>query len=561
MHYLKTPTALFAVTICCFEFMIASTLFAQGSLRNANDTKRSSKFLTPGEVDRWVFDGTKHEVIYVDVSSGQFDPVLELASIEESSKSNLPKEEIKAKEEAGDFDTIMVSDDGAGNASHFRFRLPKTGKYAIRVHGFEMKGGGHYDLGIRRFRCSPIEPGKRIEGRFDHEGQACFFFSGKLDENLAFQLRGQSRVSIVNERGAPVMFNWRNNFNVPADGEYILVLNGSSNYRFGVTMHEAIVRTMELGANDKARVQPHTLNVWDIQGNPGQFRHIQITRSPDMHVRLVYAPDKKVKRELSRHEQTFREIQLLPVSSKGEVTQYVAVLGRAGRYQIQAYPTESIDVEVSMLDPTTPVARNTKTNHKVPIGGTRFYGFEAKAGDLIDAKLLSSSFDGWLRLYDERGQLVFENDDTEGSRNSQITHMVTRNGYYRWQVSSLGNGGGGDYRLDFTEIALKKTQIGQVKSGTLKNRTTDYWELQGKKGQEIFINTRSRRFVPIVSIYGPNGKQHHRDSRSGVGDNGLIAIRLPQSGRYTIWISSNTGGGEYDLRLLNASWTTPTSSK
>ena len=52
---------------------------AQESVRELGGPGQYSKFLTPGQLDRWVFEGEKGETIIAHVASKEFDPILELA--------------------------------------------------------------------------------------------------------------------------------------------------------------------------------------------------------------------------------------------------------------------------------------------------------------------------------------------------------------------------------------------------------------------------------------------------------------------------------------------------
>src|SRR5262245_17359801 len=58
------------------------TRAAQESVRDLAGPGQYSKFLTPGQLDRWVFEGEKDETIIAHVTSREFDPVLELSRTE-----------------------------------------------------------------------------------------------------------------------------------------------------------------------------------------------------------------------------------------------------------------------------------------------------------------------------------------------------------------------------------------------------------------------------------------------------------------------------------------------
>src|SRR5436305_13742186 len=99
---------------------------AQESVRNLKGGG-SGAFLTPGQIDRWIFEGEKGETIIAHVISKEFDPILGLAQAGPNAE-----------------DKVLFEYDDPGNQSRFSFRLPDKGKYKIRVNAFKFQGGGNY---------------------------------------------------------------------------------------------------------------------------------------------------------------------------------------------------------------------------------------------------------------------------------------------------------------------------------------------------------------------------------------------------------------------------------
>lgn len=527
------------IVICSFVPLLLTDAFGQEAVRNLADDPRNSKYLSPGGIDSWVFDAQANEVVMVDVTTNEFDPVIGLVAAGENSE------------------TLLFSVDDEGSRSRFSYRIQEKGKYKIRVHGFEMKGGGNYQLTVRRFQSRPIEMKQIITGRFDRSGQANFYFTASPDTNFVIQTKGSRQNRYFGPKGDAISYHWGQ---IPVlltkrEGEHLIHMTGQRGVEYSVTIEPVVRSTIALGNTKELTTKDKSLNIWDIDAKPGEFRSITVTRSFDIAARLIYAPTEQKKQlDLNDEESRFPELTWLPVSSKGDLTRYVVVFGRKGRYQLQTYSHASHDIKLAMTDPTQPLAFGDSHARKIPVGGTDFYGFEAKAGDLIVSELDSTDFDCVLRLFDERGILIAENDDSRDSKNSQIQHMVTRNGAYRWQVASLGNGGGGDYVVSSNQIELKQLEVGSVQSGSIFSGGTEYWSMIGEKNQEIYINVRSGDFNPIVKIYGPDGGVVADDDSGGIGKNSLLAVRLPESGRFTVWVSSHRDGGEYDIRILDAGW-------
>jgi hypothetical protein len=129
--------------------------------------------------------------------------------------------------------------------------------------------------------------------------------------------------------------------------------------------------------------------------------------------------------------------------------------------------------------------------------------------------------------------------------------MVLKAGEYRLQVSSAGDGGGGDFRQSLAETKLKEIEIGARGKGTVQPGATDFWAFAGKAGQTVFLNVKSAAFDPTVSLRSPDGVQLAADNKGDAATGTLLAIRLPKTGRYTVWIASQRGAGDYTVRLID----------
>ncbi len=507
----------------------------QESTRQLNNAKQQSKLLTPGEVDNWVFEAADNETVIVNLTTNQFDSVIGLAKVNDDSEE------------------VLFSIDKEGSNSGFSYRIKKAGKYKIRVHGYQMKGGGTYQLAVQRFPGKPIEIGEKATGKFDKNGRAGFFFNAKIGQNLVIDTPSQP-LYVFNAAGEPVSYDWQTNLLIQADGEHLVSFNGRPGSKFKFSVRPAKQYKLELDQAKTLESERNTLNIWAIKTHPGQFRVITVSRSPNQATRLIFVPSIKPNTKSLETDNGWSEMQFVPVSSKGSSTTYAVVFGRKGTYQVQVFSRSKSKIEISMIDPTRVLHHNRTPKGKLAVGGSDFHGFEANAGDLVKTKLTSETFDCLLRLFDERGRMVAENDDWKQSKNSQISYMVTKPGIYRWQVASLGNGGGGDYELDFHEIKLKQLEIGKQDKGKLAERSTDYWTLDGASGEHVYINIKPSGFKASVEVYDTRGRRIAGASSNGIDGNSLIPLRFPADGPLTVWVSSRDRAGTYDIRVINADW-------
>lgn len=77
-----------AFVVCLVTHVLCLGAKAQESVRDLTRAQ-NGKFLTPNQLDRWLFEGRKGETIVAHVTSTEFDPVLGLARANAQDKQPL----------------------------------------------------------------------------------------------------------------------------------------------------------------------------------------------------------------------------------------------------------------------------------------------------------------------------------------------------------------------------------------------------------------------------------------------------------------------------------------
>jgi hypothetical protein len=291
-------------------------------------------------------------------------------------------------------------------------------------------------------------------------------------------------------------------------------------------------------------------DVWNIAGKPGDFRVLEVEKKGELHARLIYAPPEKEEEQRLTRPGDPAAIEFLPVASRSGRLRFAVVLGRTGRYQLQLLARSPASYKMTLGDPSLPIATGREVAGTLPVGGTAFYSFHATPGQLLQAGLTTQSFVPLLRLYDAHGARVASSEDSDALV-GRVTHMVLNEGIYRLQVSSVGDGGGGDFRQSLNDATVEEVTVGGRGKGTLQPGATDFRAFDGKEGQVVFLNIRSSSFEPSVSVRGPDGVVLAVDDKGSAAAGSLFALKLPKAGRYTIWISSRRGAGDYAVRLID----------
>jgi hypothetical protein len=505
---------------------------AQESVRDLTGAQ-NSKFLTPNQLDRWLFEGEKGETIIAHVASKDFDPILGIA-----------RADVKD-------DKPFLDVDDPGSESRFAFRLPDKGKFEIRVNAVKFQGGGNYTLRVQRFQASPLSIGKPLVATLDHDGKGYHYFPGVKDRILVPEVLGASaeQWKVLDSKGREAK-KWAGTAYVETDGEGYVVVSGQPNQRYDLVVREAKRHDLVEGKEQPGTLLRGEMDNWSFQGKPGDFRFYEIEKTGEVQARLVFAPaDTSAEQRLSQDERP--EIEFLPVASRSGKLRIVAILGREGRYQLQLVAASSTTYRLTTRDSSVPLAIGKAGAGELPVGGAVFYRFQATAGQLLQMALTSQKFVPQLRLYDVHGTLLADSGNNPDTQTAHITHMVVSGGMYRLQVASVGDGGGGEFRQELNEATVEELKLGDRGKGTLGAGETDFRVFDAKEGQTVFLSVRSPSFDPAVSIRGPDGVLLVAENRGTAGTGSLLAIKLPKAGRYVVWIGSRRGAGGYTVRLID----------
>lgn len=519
-------------TLVLALLLTAGTAAAQENIRRLESTGQHTKHLTANQVDSWIFQAEKGEVVTARVETQEFDAVLALA--DGSGK-------------------VLIERDDPGSSSSLAFRLKTSGEHRIQVYAFRHSGGGNYALVVDRFSAGPIEVGKPTAGRIGADGRTHYGFEAQPGQILVPRVEGQTGgVEVLDPQGTPIT-GWESTATIKAKGEHFLRLRGQRGAAYRVTLLAAEQLDLALDKPQTRQIAPGGLEVWSFSGEPGQFRLVEVGGARLLVTRLLPAlrPEGQPEQEiLSRGASALR---LLPVSSKGDWMRRAALIGRKDRYQLQVLSRAlgPVDYTLKMADPSVPIDFGKLKDAALAVGGSDFYRVEAKAGQFLVADLDSSSFDPFLRLFRADGQELASDDDGGDHLNSRISLLVPESGTYRVQVASVGSGGGGAYQLRLVERQVPEVAVGGRKTAKLGPGGRDLWSFAGRRGQSVFVSVHSSQLDPVVEVLGPSGASLGRDDDGGVGSDSLLAVELPEDGRYTVVVTSKVGEGEYQLRLID----------
>jgi len=504
---------------------------SQESVRKVGGEVWNTKFLTRDTTDRWKFEAKPGTVVGAAVETSEFDPVLSLIRVSD------------------DGEQVLVSRDDPGNASRLIHRIQVRGKYEIRVHAFEQKGGGNYRLMIARFAAQSAEIAAPIRGTISRDKRAACWFRASAGDIVTYSMRGSASIFTFYDARGRDCRRWHHALEVPVDGEVYVRLQGKPGTRFELRFDRAQRGPMPEGEGQKIELGGMRMHVFEFTGDQGDFRMIEMRHASVLGHRIVRRERKSGQVVV---EPTRSVIGSLPVTSKGGCERRAFVVLEPGRFQFEVLSLvdSPAELDIRMTDPSLALSPGEPVRGSLEVGGARFYSFAAKPGEFLRFDLEAKGFDPLLRVSDHEGTLVVRDDDGGPGLASQASLLIRKLGTYRVQVASSGDGGGGDYELRLQRVAIPELVIGRVHEATITAGSWDYVHLTGKRGQEVFLSAKGAVDTRL-EIMDPSGVVLGRDTDGGVGHDSLLAVRLPRDGVYTVAVGCDRGTGGYTLRAID----------
>ena len=519
----------------CFVFIVAfvmrtDELHAQNSSETVNAPGTFNKLLTPSLTDRWSFQGKAGQTIIASVTTDEFDSVVELVKVE-----------VEAEQ-------VLVELDDPGSNSTIFFRLPADGEYKLRVHGFENKGGGNYQLELQQFQAAPIIMNERVTGVLGPKGKAHFYFT-TADDSFAFlYFQGISSINwdFRNTKGEPIQV-WESLVAFEKGGEHLLDLSGAPDARFEFVLSTVPRQGLIEGKKLSHKLPAKSPCVFDIEATKGTFRVIEIESNRPIASRFIYAPRKREDASRIETDEVTERLRYLPIGSKGLVKRYAVMFGRTERLQLQLSAGFATTVNVEIKDVVTNLDTDQIVHDQLVVGSTRFYQVKREQGKTLIVKAESSQFDAKLEMFDATGKPMVTDDDGGEGLNSQLIQSSYKPDLSLLAVSSVGNGGGGAFQLSLQTQVAKEIQIGPTYSGQGKGGA-DQWLLQGTEGQLVIFFFQGASSAPQVRLLSSTGLQLVSASPEGVSFNTVFAFEFPKTEKYNVLVS--TSDSDYRMQLF-----------
>lgn len=528
-----------------WSVMVNLSTWAQESVRNVDQPGTFNKYLTPGTVDRWIFNGKQGDLVLVAVRTTEFDAVLKWVQMVDDQEQQL----------------LEVDDEGSH--AHAALRLPADGVYQVQVHGYEQRGGGNYGLILENFSVVETQPGQATTVQLGDQGHAWLYFSAAPDSFLSASLLGGADLNwqLRDSQGLPVPI-WANLVHLVKGGEYYVRIAGPPLRRGELLLTPARRGAAELAIERTETLPPNSALILDLPADGPPLALLEVSFTGDLASQVVLPPSATNQREKAINARP-SELKFLPAPSKGSIRRF-AILNRplstAGDraatslpesqpHQLQLATQLGAAVTLRYTDPRQALAAEGVFAGALPVGASQFFQLTVAPGDAVTWTCRSSDFDSELRLYDANGRLVAADDDGGGGLDAQLRYLAFRPETLLLTVNSVGNGGGGAFQLQTASQRPLAIELHQTVQGKLAADEMRLFTIAAKAGQKWLLHASSPvadGSLQLLNAAGVEVRQATGQAARDVvlvheftedGDHTLV-LRLPQPGDYQLRVLS-----------------------
>ena len=179
--------------------------------------------------------------------------------------------------------------------------------------------------------------------------------------------------------------------------------------------------------------------------------------------------------------------------------------------------------------------------------------FNGTEGQRVRVEAGSNAFDTELELVSPTGDVIAQNDDGGIGTDSQLAMLLPDSGRYEVWVTAYDDGDSGPYTVTVsdgggvTELVMN-TPVGGTLLG---DGTGGRWVFNGMEGQRVRVEAGSDAFDTELELVSPTGDVIAQNDDGGIGTDSMLAMLLPDSGRYEVWVTAYDDGdsGPYTVTV------------
>lgn len=225
-----------------------------------------------------------------------------------------------------------------------------------------------------------------------------------------------------------------------------------------------------------------------------------------------------------------------------------ALMGGSGSYRVVARTLPSPD--------TIDIGQTVEGQLDDASGAGDRYQLTGSADTRVVIDLKSYDFDAFLTVVDADGNEKTDDDGGDEGLNSRLFHQFEEDDETITVTAGTFSSSTGRYQLSVTEIsseaaARHDARLDSDSPRAYNGKRYESFEFKGEAGETLTIELKSNAFDAMLYVSNPDGSNLVSDDDGGDGTNSMAVTTLPESGTYTIHVTSlDDSQGEFELTIF-----------
>lgn len=535
----------------------------ESAINSYLDVQANKSIVTPGDYNEWPLDLTAGQVVIADAESDAFDPAMEIVDAKGTVRSG------NDDRYPGDQRPLLF------------WRCPADGKFGLRVRSFQGKSGGQSFTRFRIYDTFDIGSGATPTEKWVETSRRMLvrvpMKKGEIKQ-LVFEVpdgwyhypqigRAISPIGLPNTvLSRPLDRAISNTIMAPVDGDYYVVANVSIPQRRklrGVTRDIVAGSLAASGSTLSATVPVNQPNLWLTTAKAGDF--IEVT-APALSIgaQIVLSDEPEIaKFDLAKPE-TNPFFPKAPDAPADPGPSFVELPARARDSRIRVF---AVRRDTKLWLASNGAGTNAKTytinvkpaaraftdapglGSKLRIGNTDYWSFDAKVGEVMTFDFGASGFAQKLVVRNPDLAEVLRADAMPDQAKIPWSMITSRPGRYLVAVSSLGDGGGGDYTVARKVYPPKEFGKGSPATGDFADGQTKVWKFNAKPDEPLYIHWKSSERSYRVSIRDAEGSPVSFNLTGIDGQNEYGILKVDRATTFLIVLTPGEKNATYSIQL------------
>ncbi len=519
--------------------------------------------LTPGEFSEWTLDLKQGQVVVAEARSDAFDPAIEIA---DSTGKVLGSNDDRYP---GDQRPLLF------------WRCTKDGSYSLRVRCFLNKAGGEFFVRYNLYDTVDLDAGQFAERSWDKPTNFLLRIPMKAGEikqifreqpdggftlpdwTVAISPLGLPDINLTSPLDQVIV----NSVMASVDGDYYVFAqyHDRDKRKIRIGLREVVPAKM---ADDKGFFSGNSTagvpGLWEVSVKKGQFLRVGapnlslnarlvLMEKPDISKDSLAKPDtnpffpaNQAKdgpgQPLRTYPARARDPREVVVYANRDATLWVGTNGAgdkgkayavSGRPAAQDYPADNI------------------LKGKLRIGDTAYWWFDAKIGDVMSLHTSAPDFAEHAVTYDPDMTAIWESTSDPDQDALQWNLTSVKPGRYLVAVSSLGDGGGGDYGISRKVFPAKEFGVGSAASEEMRaGGTVQVWRFKATPKEPLLIHWKSSSWPYEIAVHDDKGRNIdlHMTQVDDGNRYGIVKVNEPTS---VLLVITPRGDAKYSIELSN----------